>query len=180
MDVNNINDKLSDISLNADNNAEISDNELTNNSNTYNKEYIDNLIKQLDEAKNLNAMLQKTIRDDKLQTAIDDSLRLCGSKNIKAVKSLLNLSKISLDDKDNIIGLSEQIDRLKLSDDSSFMFKTNTCADIIGADVLESSYEDDFQISKAELENINLTKQSDLCNNNPSLAKKIVKTLFGN
>jgi len=97
--------------------------------------------KQLDELKKSagdNAKLQEQIEtfkadnaaqkenhDRELQAlrfnyALDSALTKVGAKSVKAVKGLLDASKLSLDG-ENIIGLKEQIDEVKKSD--AFLFE---------------------------------------------------------
>ena len=61
----------------------------------------------------------------KKDNAIEASLRDSKAKNIKAVKALLDLDKITFED-DKLSGLEEQIKSLQESDNSKFMFESAT------------------------------------------------------
>ncbi len=55
--------------------------------------------------------------------AISNSLRDAGAKNSKAVSALLDLDKVSLDDKGKLTGLDDQLAALKKSDSYLFTSK---------------------------------------------------------
>ena len=54
--------------------------------------------------------------------AIDLALTKAGAKNNKAVKALLDETKLTLDDKGELIGMKEQLDALKK--DNGYLFET--------------------------------------------------------
>ena len=58
----------------------------------------------------------------KIDAAIDTALTEAKAKNLKAAKALLDMEKITLNDKGEISGLSEQIKSLTGSKDTSFIF----------------------------------------------------------
>ena len=60
----------------------------------------------------------------KKSNAIDGVLRDSKAKNVKAVKALLDLDKITFEN-DKLEGLDDQIKALQESDTSKFMFETN-------------------------------------------------------
>lgn len=64
----------------------------------------------------------KEMQQLRVDTAVEKALTDSGAKNIKAVKALLELTDAKLSDDGTIKGLSEQIEKLKGSDDSKFMF----------------------------------------------------------
>lgn len=59
--------------------------------------------------------------------AISNSLRDTGAKNITAVSALLDLDKVSLDDKGKLTGLDDQVEALKKSD--GYLFTSNETED---------------------------------------------------
>ena len=61
----------------------------------------------------------------KKSNAIDAGLRDSKAKNVKAVKALLDLDKITLEG-DTLTGLEEQVKALMENDNSKFMFDTAT------------------------------------------------------
>ena len=63
----------------------------------------------------------KTLR---INNAIDSALTKAGAKNLKAVRALLDMEKITLDG-DEVKGIDEQIKGLSKADDSSFLFNVN-------------------------------------------------------
>ena len=60
----------------------------------------------------------------KKSNAIDSVLRDSKAKNVKAVKALLDLDKITFEN-DTLVGLDDQIKTLQESDQSKFMFETD-------------------------------------------------------
>ncbi|MGP1507454.1 MAG: phage scaffolding protein [Sphaerochaeta sp.] len=63
---------------------------------------------------------KKATADMKKTHAIETEMSKAGVKNIKALRALLNEDQISLNDKDELIGLKEQMDALKKSDPYMF------------------------------------------------------------
>lgn len=60
----------------------------------------------------LNAQLS----DTKLNGALDNALNTAKVRNIKAIKGLLNMDNIKLDEKGELVGVNDQLDLLKKSD----------------------------------------------------------------
>ena len=91
------------------------------------------------------------------------------AKNIKAVKALLDLEKVSIDG-DNIIGLDEQLKSLKESD--SYLFGEDKLS---GRDPHPGSEPLDPAAKKNPFskEHFNLTEQGRLFREDPELAKKL-------
>lgn len=98
----------------------------------------DKLLKEVTEAKDANAEF-KTKYDDLLKaqkadrekyeadlvtarknSGIELALFKAGAKNSKAVRALLDLDKISLSDKGELVGISEQLDSIKKDNDYLF------------------------------------------------------------
>lgn len=64
---------------------------------------------------------EQAIASMKKGYAIDSALSKAGARNIKAVKALLDESKITLDDSGNVIGVVEQLDTIRKDNDFLFM-----------------------------------------------------------
>jgi hypothetical protein len=62
----------------------------------------------------------KKLAQVKLDAAVDTTLTKAGAVNLKAVKALLDPSKISLDDKGIVAGLDDQITAIKSTDAWAF------------------------------------------------------------
>lgn len=60
----------------------------------------------------LNAQLSAT----KLNGALDNALNTAKVRNTKAIKGLLNMDDIKLDEKGNLVGVNDQLESLKKSD----------------------------------------------------------------
>lgn len=157
------------------------------------EEELKNRDKQLEELKKIDVeglkaqieKLQKENQDAKkqyeaelsqvrLNNAIEMALVAAKAKNIKAVKALLDLSKIKLDG-ENLIGFKEQVDVLKQADDSKFLFEeTQSNPQFKGLKPAES-FNDDVSVIKNpwSKEHFNLTEQGRIYRENPELAKQL-------
>jgi len=157
------------------------------------EEELKNRDKQLEELKKIDVeglkaeieKLQKENQDAKkqyeaelsqirLNNAIEMALVAAKAKNIKAVKALLDLSKIKLDG-ENLIGFKEQVDVLKQADDSKFLFEeTQSNPQFKGLKPAES-FNDNPPITKNpwSKEHFNLTEQGRIYRENPELAKQL-------
>ena len=110
------------------------------------------------------------------ETAIELALKDAKARNIKAVKALLDLDKVSLDG-DNILGLEEQLKGLKESDPYLF-----------GEDKLSGRepkpptdpVPDIYKKNPFSKEFFNLTEQGKLIRENPEKAKQLIIAAGGN
>lgn len=100
-------------------------------------------------------------------TAIDLYLKDSKAKNVKAVKALLQLDKISLDG-ENLIGIKDQIETLKESD--AYLFDEEGTEKV--GDGTNPPHKD-TKINPWKKETFNLTKQGELLRTNPALAAKL-------
>ncbi|MDD3049725.1 MAG: phage scaffolding protein [Candidatus Cloacimonetes bacterium] len=73
-----------------------------------------------------NAEYEATIKQIKVDNAVEAALTGAKARNVKAVKALLDLSKADLADDGSIKGLEEQITKLVAGEDSKFLFNTET------------------------------------------------------
>ena len=87
----------------------------------------DKLNKEIKDLKDANSKAAgehaSALASLKKSNAIDGVLRDSKAKNVKAVKALLDLDKITYEN-DTLSGLEEQIKALQESDQSKFMFET--------------------------------------------------------
>jgi hypothetical protein len=75
---------------------------------------------------------------DRRHKNLDIQLKEAGARNVKAVKSLLDMSKIKIDRySGEIRGLEWQINQLKISKDSYFLFNTTKeeLAELIASEI---------------------------------------------
>lgn len=103
------------------------------------------------------------------ETSIELYLKDQQARNIKAVKALLDLDKVSIDG-DNLIGLEEQLKSLKESD--SYLFGEDT---IRGRDPNKDTIVVDPQYKNNpwKKETFNLTEQAEIYKEDPVLAEKL-------
>lgn len=73
------------------------------------------------------ADLTQKLATNRLNSAIDQSLSKANARNNKAIKGLLNMDEIKLDDDGNLTGLDEQIKSLQKSD--SYLFDAGSKQD---------------------------------------------------
>lgn len=99
------------------------------------------LQNQIDQLQKINADQQKShdaeISRMKLDYALDSALSAAGAKNVRAVKSLFDHSKLSLAPDGSVDGLSLQLDAVKNSD--PYLFADNHTISFKGLHPGESS-----------------------------------------
>lgn len=78
-------------------------------------------LKQANQEK--DAEHQKRINQQKLDYELKIALNGSGARNERAVKALLDLDTVKINDEGQLIGLNEQLETLKTSDD--YLFKTD-------------------------------------------------------
>ena len=85
----------------------------------------DDLKAQIEKLQADNKTAAETYQSDLAKTKVDYQTELAltqaGAKNVKAVKALLNSDKITLDDKGQLTGLSDQLEAVKK--DNDFLFQ---------------------------------------------------------
>ena len=87
-------------------------------------EELEKKVKELqDNAAASKAKYEKQINDIQLNHAIDIALKEAKAKNAKAVRSLLDMNDIVLDD-GKVKGLDKQIKKLQEAEDSKFLFES--------------------------------------------------------
>lgn len=77
--------------------------------------------------------LQGELTETKRNAKIDEALRNANSRNMKAIKALLNLDNVEFSEDGDIQGLDEQIESLKKSDAYLFESKKEPEVNISGA-----------------------------------------------
>lgn len=65
----------------------------------------------------------KKLRDQQFSFALDKALAKSGARSGAAVRGLLNRDKLQLTDDGEILGLDKQLDALKKSEDTAFLFE---------------------------------------------------------
>ena len=92
--------------------------------NNKDNEELQNTIKKLqDDNKAATDKYNAELAEIKLAGAVDTALLGADALNVKAVKALLDMSKIKMDG-DVLLGINEQIESLKKAEDSKFLFET--------------------------------------------------------
>ena len=66
------------------------------------------------------------LRQLKIESAIETAITGAKGKNAKAIKALLDMTKIDLDKDGNVIGHTEQLEALMKAEDSKFLFDAQT------------------------------------------------------
>lgn len=83
------------------------------------------------------------IKQLKIEAALDAAISGAKGKNVKAIKALLDMTKVDVDKDGNVIGHAEQLEALTKAEDSKFLFDTETKkTQVKGAKPGESGKED--------------------------------------
>ncbi len=77
------------------------------------------------ELKAKDEQFDRSLDEMKINNSVEIAIRDANGKNVKAIKALINFDEISLDGSGEVVGLEEQIELLKTSDSSSFLFDEN-------------------------------------------------------
>ena len=95
----------------------------------------------------------------KIDNAINTSLFKSGAINNKAVVPFINRELVRFDDKNNIVGLDEQIQNLIKNEDTSFLFNQKEQVSIKGLDIQANQGAIPGNSSGTPQNNINTNKQ---------------------
>jgi len=131
------------------------------------------LTSKIAELENINKQTkeeyEKKIAAIRKETAIELALKDAKARNVKAVKALLDLDKVSLDG-ENLIGLDEQLKGLKESD--PYLFGEDK---LKGRDpsLGNGSLDPWTKKNPFSKEHFNLTEQGKLLREDPELARKL-------
>lgn len=115
------------------------------------------------------------LRQLRINNAVERALIASKAKNIKAVKALLDLENVELDEDGNIKGLDKQIKKLQESEDSSFLFdiQSSNKQQLKGFKPGESSDGTPVGKNPWSKEYFNLTEQGRILRENPELARQL-------
>lgn len=69
---------------------------------------------------------QKELTSSRINSAIELKLTKEGARNVSLTAKAIDTDKVKVDDEGNITGLDEQIESLKKSEDTAFLFETET------------------------------------------------------
>jgi len=115
------------------------------------------------------------LKQIRINNAVERALIASKAKNIKAVKALLDLENVELDEDGNIKGLDKQIKKLQESEDSSFLFdiQSSNKQQFKGFKPGESSDGTPVGKNPWSKEYFNLTEQGRILRENPELARQL-------
>ena len=115
------------------------------------------------------------LKQIRINNAVERALIASKAKNIKAVKALLDLENVELDEDGNIKGLDKQIKKLQESEDSSFLFdiQSSNKQQLKGFKPGESSDGTPVGKNPWSKEYFNLTEQGRILRENPELARQL-------
>lgn len=135
-------------------------------------EELEETIQELqDKNEKLTEEYEKKVQQTKLDMAIESRLIKEKARNPKAVKALLNKDAISLDDNGNVIGLDEQLEKIK--EDEDYLFgETGLKGKEAKKDGQTTTATEDNPWKTGQT---NLTKQGEIINEDPEKAKKMIK-----
>ncbi len=112
----------------------------------------------------------KSIKEIQINNAIEIAIREANGKNVKAIKALINFEEISLDSSGEVVGLSEQIEDLKTSESSSFLFNEN---ELVLKGVTPVSSAKVSGISVTDFQKMSYKERLELYNKDASLYKTL-------
>ncbi len=112
----------------------------------------------------------RSLEEMQINNAVDVAIREANGKNVKAIKALINFDEISLDGSGEVVGLVEQIDTLKTSENSSFLFDENELI-LKGATPVSSAKASG--ISVADFQKMSYRERLELYNKDSSLYKTL-------
>lgn len=131
------------------------------------------LVKQIEELKAVNEKTisdyEAKIKEKEFNYALETALTNTKAKNVKALKALLDLESVKLDEKGQVIGLDEQIKNLKSTD--AYLFNEES-GGIKGRVPNGSGKSGLGGLNPFSKEHFNLTEQGKLLRENPELAQK--------
>lgn len=147
-----------------------------------NSETLNETIKNLEKEAGLSESLKLQIEDYKAKVADKDSqiqkikydakleiaLNGANARNVKALRGLLDMEKITLDDNGNITGLEEQLSTLRETD--SYLFIEDRPAGLGGGKTTPRRTATKNPFSK---EHFNISEQCRLIKENPVLAEQL-------
>lgn len=140
----------------------------------------DDLKKQIEklQADNKAAVEAKDaeIKSIKINNAVNTALLSAGAKNIKAVMALVDMDKVKLSEKGDISGIDEQIEALKGSDDSKFLFKEDKPSTTIkGTKPVSGNTGGAGAITKEQFTKMGYKERVELYNTNKELYDELSK-----
>lgn len=132
----------------------------------------DELLKEIENLKATNKQIsddfEARLKEKEFNYSLETALGKAKARNIKALKSLLDLEKITLED-GLLKGLEEQIKTIKESD--SYLFEV----DNIKGRIPNTNGKSSIGNNPFSRENFNLTEQGKLFRTNPELAKQMME-----
>ncbi len=112
----------------------------------------------------------KEIKDLKLDYAINDAIKKVKGKNIKAIRALLNMEEIKINEDGTIVGLNEQIHTLITDKSTNFLFENekdvNNKEKFKGVEPVQSNVE---SLPKVDLSKMSYSEYVKYLEENPNL-----------
>lgn len=108
---------------------------------------VDGLKKEIEKLQLDNKAMDEAhaseIKQLKIGAALDSAISSVKGKNTKAIKALLDMTKVDLDKEGNVIGHMDQLEALTKAEDSKFLFDTEAKKiRVKGAEIGESGKEE--------------------------------------
>ncbi len=109
----------------------------------------------------------------KIDTAIEMAISKASGKNAKAIKSLLDLENIKINEDGSITGIDKQIEKLVKGEDSSFLFG-GSGETLKGALPSSQGSKGNQGITKEQFDKMGYKERVELFNTNPELHNSLV------
>ncbi len=107
----------------------------------------------------------------KAESAVELALSRAGGKNLKAIKALINMGDISVDESGNILGLDEQMEKLLGDENTAFLFEDKDEISIKGATPVVG--EKTQGISKSDFQKMSYKERLEIYNKDEELYKEL-------
>lgn len=114
------------------------------------------LRKQIEKLQNDNKTANEQYKTEvtqlKINSAVDMALTKAGAKTLKAVKALIDIDKISVDESGNVTGIEEQIKGLAEGEDTKYLFNSEAFKGVsVGSSGQEPEAADISKMSYTEM-----------------------------
>ncbi len=114
---------------------------------------------------------RKEINNLKIENAIESAIIKAKGKNVKAIKGVLDIQQISIDENGEVIGIENQIKQLLEDEESKFLF--NVADEVTLRGVSPAKSEETRGITKNDFEKMSYKERVELYKNNEELYKEL-------
>ncbi len=129
------------------------------------------ILQLQDEKVDIEQRHQEEMNNLKIENAIEFAIIKAKGKNVKAIRALIDISEISINDNGEIIGIDNQIKVLLEDEESKFLFNVADEVTLRGVSPAKSA--ETRGITKHDFEKMSYKERVELYNNNEELYKEL-------